>query len=198
MYNSSKIIYDKTKKHFCPQTNTYTNTNQNKFTMPIRLVQKVCGFDVNTLFHIENTKNNKWIYSVEILSKKIKVDPDKFYKFFSYKKKYSKLLLKNINGFFNELGSLLKLVSFNKLTGIFEMNQIEKSKSNSKNISNLTLNSSLTPNSNLIKTNECCVCWDVTMTKTSCSHFICLDCWTKLTNKSNCPYCRCSNIKIAL
>lgn len=45
---------------------------------------------------------------------------------------------------------------------------------------------------------ECCVCSELTTTKTECRHPLCLECWGKL-KKTNCPMCReeisCANIQ---
>ena len=35
----------------------------------------------------------------------------------------------------------------------------------------------------------CCVCHDLTMTKTFCNHHMCMQCWSQLTTQS-CPMCR--------
>ena len=49
------------------------------------------------------------------------------------------------------------------------------------------------------KVDECCVCYEVTQSKTSCSHFVCIPCQINILNTSinACPYCRKSKaIKI--
>ena len=49
------------------------------------------------------------------------------------------------------------------------------------------------------KVDECCVCYEVTKSKTSCSHFVCIPCQINILNTSinACPYCRKSKaIKI--
>jgi hypothetical protein len=49
------------------------------------------------------------------------------------------------------------------------------------------------------KVDECCVCYEVTKSKTSCSHFVCIPCQINILNTSinSCPYCRKSKaIKI--
>jgi hypothetical protein len=36
---------------------------------------------------------------------------------------------------------------------------------------------------------KCCVCFDITTTKTDCRHHLCLGCWGKM-KKDKCPMCR--------
>ena len=40
---------------------------------------------------------------------------------------------------------------------------------------------------------ECCVCLEITDTKTSCGHYLCVQCFSKLY-KNSCPMCRNENI----
>jgi len=43
---------------------------------------------------------------------------------------------------------------------------------------------------------ECCVCHDLTISKTGCKHHMCLECWSQLKKRS-CPMCRkclCCNL----
>ena len=37
---------------------------------------------------------------------------------------------------------------------------------------------------------ECCVCFDLTSTKTSCDHYLCVKCASNLKKKRSCPVCR--------
>ena len=39
---------------------------------------------------------------------------------------------------------------------------------------------------------ECCVCLDITSTKTNCGHYVCLPCWNQINSK--CPMCRAEDI----
>ena len=40
---------------------------------------------------------------------------------------------------------------------------------------------------------ECCVCLEITSTKTNCGHHMCIACWNQVNNQ-RCPICRCENI----
>ncbi len=49
-------------------------------------------------------------------------------------------------------------------------------------------------NTNLkIKADTCCVCYEFTLTKTPCKHYLCYMCWDKIDNdliNNKCPLCR--------
>ena len=176
---TSVIIYNSAKNFFSSKSKNYDKINE--FKIKIGIIKKVCSFDVNSTIRIHKITNNKWTYFFDISSKKIKINNNEFFKFLIYEKTFEKLTLNNIQLFLKFISEIMEKVNFNKLTGIFESLNIEQSHLK-----------------NSFVTKECCVCYDKTMTQTSCKHFLCLECWSKLKKISECPYCRCENITNSL
>ena len=121
------------------------------------------------------------------------------------KKKNLKLSLKNIKKFIIQLKDILPRLNFNKITGLFEFEfefDMQKNKklitfadSKTNNILELdVIDSGSSSDYKYTECGECCVCYDETLTKTSCSHFLCIECWSNIKNM-DCPYCRHKKIK---
>ena len=47
-------------------------------------------------------------------------------------------------------------------------------------------------NQSLKEEHQCCVCYEITCTKTPCNHNLCYRCWNRIVNSDNkkCPMCR--------
>lgn len=222
MISSEQIIFNSVHKFFSSpesQCNKHCCSNPVEFVINIGIIKKVCGFDVYSNLIIEKIDNrnmfinivdnnrvgreceseSEWLLSFEIASNKIKNTLNKNYKLLKMKKKYKNLNLSNIKNFLNLLSIIITdEITFNKMTGLIDCNV---KKLNSTNIKNLYLS-----NTNgfdmfgidYVDKGECCVCWDKTITKTCCSHFICIECASKLTRLTRlpqCPYCRKKNVK---
>jgi len=69
----------------------------------------------------------------------------------------------------NEFVDMLSSSHFDKLTGSFTKNESKE------------------------KHEECCVCLELTETKTNCNHHLCIPCWNQLKNE-RCPICRREDI----
>ena len=68
-----------------------------------------------------------------------------------------------------EMMDLLKTLKFDKLTGTFTMNETCE----------------------IVE--ECCVCLEMTKTKTNCGHHMCISCWNQVLD-GRCPICRVYHI----
>ena len=206
MNSTTIIIYNKANDFFSSSDSKHpcgSCENYAEFKLNIPVIKKMFGFDVESYILIEkkNVVDNKYkhIFKFEIITKKLTINNSDYYKFFSYEKKMSNLNLKNTQKFVNLVKEILPQLIFNKLTGLFEF-KINKN--------NKPINFSDTKTNNLLGIDtfgyeysdcgECCVCYDKTLTKTSCNHFLCLECWTKIKNTTECPYCRHKKIKICL
>lgn len=174
-------------------------TNLVEFKLNIPIIQRVCEFDVQSNIIIEKSvsNTNKFICKFEITSKKIKTKKSNYYKFFTFEKTLLKLSVKNTNKFVMDVKEILPKLNFNKLTGLFELDLKTNLKIN--NFLDVKTNYILgfdTFDTSYADSGDCCVCYEKTLTKTSCSHFLCVECWTKIKNVSECPYCRNKKIKI--
>lgn len=192
MNKTSHIIFAKSKEYFASNKSSNNSCENCKcldgFEIKVPNVKYICNFNVVTYFIIDRKngkKKNFYIFKFVILSKKIKTVNLDFYEYFSYKKKYSKICHENIFIFFESVKKILPTLSFNKLTGLFESETKMKN-----NLLEIKLNQEH------MVIGECCICYENTITKTSCNHFICVKCWTDMKNIKSCPYCRCNNIKI--
>lgn len=204
---TSQIIYNRANIYFsssetkCSCEGRKGCDNFNKLSLNIPIIKQICGFNVNSSISIEKitqTQTNKYIYKFEITSKKLKINKLNYYKFFFYEKKYVKLSIKNTNKFIMIIKEILPKLNFNKFTGLFDFD-IDK---NQKliNFSNSKTNNILgfdVLGSEYIHSGECCICYDKTLIKTSCEHFLCVECWSKMKNISECPYCRHKKINIS-
>jgi hypothetical protein len=201
---TSKIIYNKANHFFSSPESQCTCdecTNSAEFVLMIPIIHKVCNFNVNSLILIEKISGSNqpsYIYKFTINSKKLKTTNINYHRFFSYEKKNYKLSIKNINKFIILIKNILPKLNFNKFTGIFEFDMNANSKlidftnSETNNILGLEMFDLTYTNSN-----ECCICYDKTLNKTSCNHFLCVECWESLKDISECPYCRHKKIKIS-
>lgn len=207
MNSTSSIIYNKAIEFFSLKESqpTYSyrsnKINNVEFKLRIPIIQKMCNFNVNSFILIEkNFNNSQFTYKFEIHSKKIKLNESKYYKFFSFEQKYLSLSIKYLNKFIKYVKDILPKLYFNKLLGIFEFDCVKNK--NLINFSNSEINNILGLDIFGLKysncSGECCICYDKTITKTSCNHFICVECWTNINEPSICPYCRCKKIKICL
>ena len=108
------------------------------------------------------------------------------------------MYIKNTNKFIGLIQEILPKLNFNKFTGIFEFDMSKNSKlinfanSETNNILGLDVFSLEHTHSD-----ECCICYDKTLIKTSCGHFLCVECWHRMKNISECPYCRHKKIKMS-
>jgi len=194
MNTTAKTIVMESTNYFSSINPECKCNNFVEYVLKIPIIQYVCNFNIDTFFLIEKKKiNNKYffIYKFIILSKKLKTTKLDYYKFFSYKKKFSKLSYKNTLEFIQIIKKILPTLTFNKLIGLFE--PLHKFK-----LMNINLNSQeiKLSNSKNIKYDECCVCYDKTITKTSCEHYLCVECWINIKNTNECPICRYNQIKI--
>ncbi len=168
-----QIIYKKSNKFFLKKSNS------TKYKIRIKLLSKIKEFSVRTYFQIEKIKiKNKinWKLSFKILNKKLFFDDGTYHILFEFEKKYVELSPNNIKSFIEIVKNLITNIKFNKLSGFFE--------SDGSNI-------------DYSNVGDCCICYDKTMTKTTCNHHMCIECWCKITNKNECPYCRTTEIKIS-
>jgi hypothetical protein len=220
---TSQIIYNKANNFFSSPESKCTCGGCNnfvEFVLEIPIIQNVCNFNISSSISIEKISTEKistekiltdkisksnqpqfqpiYIYKFVINSKKLKTTTKNYYKFFSYEKKNYKLSIKNINKFIVLIKNILPKLNFNKFAGIFEFDIDANSKlinfanSETNNILGLDVFDSTHTNSN-----ECCICYDKTLIKTSCGHFLCVECWECMKDISECPYCRHKKIKIS-
>lgn len=91
----------------------------------------------------------------------------------------------------------LKIYKFNKLTNKFRIDSCDNSCDNKESELLKCFCETVEPNNIQLKSGKCCVCFDFTSNKTSCSHNLCVVCYQKLKKlkKSNknticCPMCR--------
>ena len=206
MNSTSQIIINKANDFFSSYESKCSCGGCNnlvEFKLLIPVIKKICEFDVNSHILFEKISDtNEYLYKFEITSKKLKTSTN-YFKFFSYEKKNKKLSIKNTNNFINSIKEIMPNLIFNKLSGLFEfkfesnINMDNKSKLlkfidfKTNNILGLDVFGS-----KYIDCGECCVCYDNTLIKTSCNHFLCVECWTKIINTTECPYCRHKKIKI--
>jgi hypothetical protein len=203
---TSQIIFNKANLFFSESKCSSTQSdNFIEFSIGIPIIQQICTFDVNAIFLIEKlSQKNLHIYKFEIISKKLKINKSDYFKFFFYHKTNLKLSIKNINKFINNIKKILPKLYFNKFTGKFEL---KTEFINCINKLNPQINQiNLTNTNNILgfdifgqeysNCGECCVCYEKTLIKTSCDHFLCVECWTKIKNINECPYCRCKKIKV--
>lgn len=197
---TSQFICASAKEFFssaCSKCSCNECDNYVEYKLSIPIVSKVCGFDVESFLIIEKIQNNSnkncpnenkpnidkstsWKYSFEVLSDKIESMSGDKHKFLLFTKLYGGLSVKNTQLFLKLTNQMLLDVKFNKSSGLFETSN--------------TLAHDIF-NDNFIEIGECCVCYDKTSTKTSCSHFVCVECLTNL-KKKECPYCRNTSVKI--
>ena len=217
MSSTSQIIFNKANLFFSESKYSSTQTdNFIEFSIGIPIIQHICTFDVNAVFLIEKlSQKNLHTYKFEITSKKLKINKSDYFKFFFYHKTNLKLSIKNINKFINNIKKILPKLYFNKFTGKFELKTEFINCTDKLNLqSTLNISDTMTQINqiNLININnilgfdifgqeysncgECCVCYEKTLIKTSCDHFLCVECWTKIKNINECPYCRCKKIKV--
>lgn len=204
MNTTTQIIFNKASEFFLSSKSKcscadYKNYVEFKLNIPI--IKKMLEFDVKSDILIEKKKisenNYIYIFKLHIISKKLKINNSDYYKLFSYEKKILNLTIKNTHKFVNLIKEILPKLVFSKLTGLFELD-IKKN--------NKLINFTETETNNLIGLDtfgteysdcgECCVCYDKTLTKTSCNHFLCVECWTKIKSVNECPYCRHKKIKV--
>lgn len=83
------------------------------------------------------------------------------------------------------LNTTLPNLKFNKMT-----NQFQEDDDNKRTTLELEIAQSI-PKCDSIKWgfDDCCVCMELTTTKTSCGHYLCSPCESAITN-SKCPMCR--------
>ena len=170
-YDTIQIIYKKLRRFFLTKSNV-------KYNIRIKLLSKIKEFFVRTYFQIEKIKiKNKinWKLSFKILNKKLFFNDGTYHTLFEFEKKYVELSPDNIKNFIEIVKNLITNIKFNKLSGFFES---ENSNTDYSNVG------------------DCCICYDKTMTKTTCNHHMCIECWCNITNKNECPYCRTTGIKI--
>lgn len=206
MNTTTLIIHNKANDFFSSSDSKCSCcncVNYVEFKLNIPIIKKMFGFDVESYILIKKKKisenNYTYIFKLEIESKKLKINNSEWYKFFTFEKSISKLNIKNTHKFVNLIKEILPKLTFNKLTGLFEFDTI---------INHKLINFTDTKTNNILGLDifgseyndcgECCVCYDKTLTKTSCNHFLCVECWTKIKNTSECPYCRHKKIKICL
>lgn len=204
MNSTTMIIYNKANEFFSSSESIcYCDSCQNyvEFREIIPVIKKMFGIDVKSHIVIEKkkTSENNYIhlFKLEIITEKLKINNSDYYKFFSCEKKMSNLNIKNTQKFVNLIKEILPKLIFNKLTGLFEFDIIKNKKL--FNFVDTRINTVLgidTFDCEYSDSGECCVCYDKTLTKTSCNHFLCVECWTKINNPSICPYCRHKKIKI--
>jgi hypothetical protein len=201
---TSKIIYKKANDFFSSSKSDCASMGCNnfvEFVLDIPIIQKICEFNVGSSMSIEKKfKTNKYvyIYKFAIVSKKLKINNKDYYRFFSYEKKNFKLSIGNTNKFIGFIQEILPKLNFNKFTGIFEFdtNKISKPINFANSETNNILETDVF-NPKHTNSNECCICYDKTLIKTSCGHFLCVECWHCMKNISECPYCRHKKIKIS-
>lgn len=204
MNTTSLIIYNQVNNFFSLPESKYSCDKCNKYveiTLDIPIIKKVCGFNVYSSICIKKIQD-QYIFFFKITSTKLKIKKNNYYEFFTLEKNIQKLSVKNINKFVNCIVQILPKLYFNKLTGQFELELefINESMRKLINYSNIKINNILGLDVfcyNNIDCGDCCVCYDKTLIKTSCSHFLCVDCWSKINNISMCPYCRKKKIKVS-
>lgn len=177
---TSHIIYNRSIDFFSFAKSKCENCTS--FKLPVYFLKKIDGRDVKSYFKIDKiiypNKKIKWAYSFEIISKKIIFYDGSTYKLFGLYKKYKTLSVKKIQLFLELINNTLTNSKFNKLSGIIEC---------------VTNSDAYVNNDNY---GECCICYEPTITRTNCSHNVCVDCWSKIGKKNECPYCRTKKIKI--
>ena len=197
---TSRLIYNRANIFFSSSESKCLHGDCNNFTeFDIQIINKVCGFNVCASILIEKLyQTNEYMYKFKITSKKLKINKTDYYKFFFYEKKNLKLSISNTNKFIRVIKEILPKLNFNKFTGLFEFNIDKNHKlinfANSKTNNILGLD---VFGSEHIHFGECCVCYDKTLIKTSCEHFLCVECWSNMKKTFECPYCRHTRIKIS-
>lgn len=173
MFCTQKYIYNKINRKFNLNSSANTNT---KIKFKISNVKKIVGFNVRMILAIGKKKKldrHYWEIIIESIgivnSKKKKII------LFNYKKLIENFDFNSVGKFIREIQQILSKLKFNKLTNKFEI--IGPNEFDEKNI-NLT---------NYFP--ECVICYDRTINRTMCEHFVCLECWTKIKN-NKCPVCR--------
>lgn len=205
MNTTTLLIYNKANEFFSSSESKCSCgdcENYVEFKLNIPVIKKMFGFNVESYILIEKKlieNNYTHIYKLEIISKKLKINNSDYYKLFSYEKKILNFSVKNTQKFVNLIKEILPKLIFNKLTGLFEFDMMKNNKL--INFADTKINNFIgldTFGCEYSDSGECCVCYDKTLTKTSCNHFLCVECWTKIKNTSECPYCRYKKIKICL
>jgi hypothetical protein len=226
MSNTSKLIEKKANEFFksedissCSCCNNYL-----EFEIDIPVIKKVCEFDVIGFFNIKKKRNTNqenqnvyysYDYNFTIKSKKIKNTKKELHTFFWIGSKYSEIKYSNIKKFLELIKIMMSELKFNRLTGLFEPHKnfcetknfirgqfetITKQYESNNIFSNFSISNILGFDmfgSTYLDEGECCVCYEKTLTKTKCNHFLCLECWTRLKT-NDCPCCRNKKIKLKL
>ncbi len=165
----------------------YTKSSQSfYFSKNIPTIRKISNVRVRTEICFEKTGPN-WNIYLEIKSSNITNDDD--YKIVLFKKDLrrcsSEVTRKDIKVSLERMKKIIPNLKFSKLLG-----KIDSDKA--KSFEQICLNEF---GPNFIESNECCVCNESTITKTNCSHFLCVECWSQIRS-NQCPMCRQNNIFI--
>jgi hypothetical protein len=175
----SKIIYDGAIKHFDAERNKDDYDGEDiTYYHCIPIIRKIENFKVKACIKIEMEDDKYKIYYF-IITYDIDTRMDSKYLLFNMKKKIKNLSLENIKLFIKKITRIMKKIKFDKLLG--ELVSEEKT--------NRYLPGQLIFGNTYLDNDDCCICYDSTITKLICEHYVCLECMRKIKIKK-CPQCR--------
>ncbi len=161
------------------------NTSYYRKNIPI--IRKISNVQVKTEIYFECINLEYYIY-LQISTPNITTDSEDNNTYVLFKqdlRKCAQVTRKDIKVSLQKMKKIIPSLKFNKLLG-----KIDSDKT--KSFEQICLNEF---GSSFIESSDCCVCAEPTITKTNCSHFLCVECWSHI--KSNqCPICREDNIYI--
>lgn len=203
MLSTSGYIFNESKKYFTSNTVKTKNDKHIKYKIQykikIPLLNKISSIPVISHIFIKKIKNrrkNKYIAIIQINSSKVCLDKlvnvyneeneenehtQKNVELFRYEKKLDNYSEEKINEFLLECKIIIENLKFDKLSGQFEI--FNQAYTNPKKIGLDIFDL------NYSTCEDCVVCYEMTYTKTTCSHYLCIECWSNL-KKDICPICR--------
>lgn len=165
----------------------YTKSgNTYYFSKNIPTIRKISNVRVRTKICFEHV-NSSWYIYFQISSPNVtNGDDDRIILFKQELRKCSaQVSRKDIKVSLEKMKKIIPNLKFSKLLG-----KIESDKA--KSFEQICLNEF---GSTFIESSECCVCAESTITKTNCSHFLCVECWSHIKSRQ-CPICRENDIYI--
>lgn len=156
------------------------------FSKNIPTIRKISNVCVKTEICF-NKNGLEWNIFIQISSSNITDEDEENIVLFSrdLRKCSTEVTKKDIKVSLEKIKKIIPNLKFSKLLG-----KIQTDKLNS--FEQICLNEF---GSSFIESSECCVCSEPTITKTNCSHFLCVECWSHLRS-NQCPMCRRNNIYI--
>lgn len=171
--NMTNTIYSKEKTGKNPICSFYVQI--------INKIQKIpVAMHIDIQKKIINGEQNFYA-SIKITSSKIFYETSLDYvELYTVIHKLQKLSVKAISIFLKKVKSDLEKLKFDKFTGKFILNNHKIQQHN------IGIDIFGDKYSNA---EECCVCYEKTLTETNCSHRLCIECWSNI-KKKKCPICR--------